>query len=32
MFVGLPAVQQNFVGLVGQALDAVRLAQAASPR
>ncbi len=32
MFVGLPAVQQNFVGLVSQALDAVRLAQAASPR
>jgi len=32
IFVGLPAVQQNFVDLVSQALDAVRLAQAASPR
>jgi flagellar biosynthesis protein FliR len=32
IFVGLPAVQQNFVDLVSQALDAVRLAQGASPR
>jgi len=32
IFVGLPAVQQNFVDLVRQALDAVRLAQAVPPR
>jgi flagellar biosynthetic protein FliR len=32
IFVGLPAVQQNFIDLVAQALDAVRLLQAAAPR
>jgi flagellar biosynthetic protein FliR len=32
IFVGLPAVQQNFVDLVGQAMDTFRQAQLAQPR
>ncbi len=32
IFVGLPAVQQNFIDLVAMALDTVRLVQSAAPR